>query len=693
MQIYFEYPKYLILVAVALAAATSFLLYYKDKLYKELAKWKKILMASLRFVFVLIILLLLLNPIFKSSETIVQKPILAVVQDNSASILLNKDSVYYKNQYKTELNKLLADLKNRFDLRYLQFDEAINTDTVLNFKGQLTNISSIFPEIISSYAGMNLGAVLIATDGIFNSGENPVYLNNINFPVYSIALGDTISQKDLILKDIMHNHIAFLGNKFPVRILISAEKCLEKESEIIVTKDEKIIYKEKFALPENSKQKYIDIELFADKVGTQQYSVELKKLDSEISYENNFADFIINIVDNRNKILLLANSPHPDLGAIQYALKNNPDFELDLRYIYDFNESVKNYDLVILHQLPSVQFAATTILSEIKKNSIPSLYIIGANTSIQAFNSVETGMKIVANSNKMDDALGSLNLNFVAFELGVDQSFFKYLSPLKVNFADYNFENEAKILLYQSINGVKTTKPLIAFVDDNLGSKLGVICGEGIWRWRLDDYKYNSDHESFNAFINKTVQYLLVKRIKDKLNVEFKQIYNENEPVLINASFYNEAFDLVPNLDLSLVLTNEEGKEFTYSFLNFGNSYRLDMGRLEAGKYKFNVETKFDNRIYEFAGQFLVKSINIESLITTANHSVLHQLAEKTNAKVFYPNEMNKIREQIEADQNIADVAYKNEKLHDFTDLYLLFFVILLFAAVEWGLRKFWGSY
>ena len=242
MQIYFEYPKYLILVAVAIAAATSFLLYYKDKLYKELAKWKKILMASLRFVFVLIILLLLLNPIFKSSETIVQKPILAVVQDNSASILLNKDSVYYKNQYKTELNKLLADLKNRFDLRYLQFDEAINTDTVLNFKGQLTNISSIFPEIISSYAGMNLGAVLIATDGIFNSGENPVYLNNINFPVYSIALGDTISQKDLILKDIMHNHIAFLGNKFPVRILISAEKCLEKESEIIVTKDEKIIY-------------------------------------------------------------------------------------------------------------------------------------------------------------------------------------------------------------------------------------------------------------------------------------------------------------------------------------------------------------------------------------------------------------------------------------------------------------------
>ena len=203
MQIYFEYPKYLILVAVAIAAATSFLLYYKDRLYKELDKWKKILMASLRFVFVLIILLLILNPIFKTSGILVQKPILVFVQDNSASILLNKDSTYYQNQYKTELNNLFDDLKNKFDLRYMQFDEAINTDSVLNYQGQLTNISSIFPEIISSYAGMNLGAVLIATDGIYNSGENPIYLDNINFPVYSIAMGDTISQKDLILKDIL----------------------------------------------------------------------------------------------------------------------------------------------------------------------------------------------------------------------------------------------------------------------------------------------------------------------------------------------------------------------------------------------------------------------------------------------------------------------------------------------------------
>jgi hypothetical protein len=692
VQIYFEYPKYLILVAVAIAAATSFLLYYKDRLYKELDKWKKILMASLRFVFVLIILLLILNPIFKTSGILVQKPILVFVQDNSASILLNKDSTYYQNQYKTELNNLFDDLKNKFDLRYMQFDEAINTDSVLNYQGQLTNISSIFPEIISSYAGMNLGAVLIATDGIYNSGENPIYLDNINFPVYSIAMGDTISQKDLILKDIMHNHIAFLGNKFPVRLLVSAEKCSEKESEIIIRRDEKIVYQSNFELPENASQKQIDIELHADKIGAQQYSVELKKLKDEISYENNFADFIINIVDNRNKVLLLANSPHPDIGAIKYALKDNPDFELEIKYIYDFNESVKNYDLVILHQLPSSQFAATKVFAEIKQNSIPSLYIIGVNTSIQAFNSIETGMKIVSNSNNFDDASGILNSNFLAFDIGVDQSFFKYLSPLKVNFADYNFENEAKILLHQAINGIKTSKPLIVFID-NLNSKNGIICGEGIWKWRLDDFKHNSDHDSFNSFINKTVQYLLVKKIKDKLNLEFKQVYNENEPVIVNVAFYNETFDLVPNLDISLVLKNEENKEFYYSFLNFGNSYRLDMGRLEVGRYSFLVKTKFDNKNYEYSGQFLVKSINIESLITKANHQVLFQLAEKTNAKVFYPNEMREISKEIEANQNIGDIAYKNEKLHNFTDLYLLFFVILLFAALEWILRKFWGGY
>ncbi|MDD3859658.1 MAG: hypothetical protein PHW83_05625 [Bacteroidales bacterium] len=693
MTIYFEYPSYLIIVAAIIAATVSFLLYYKDKLFSELQKWKRFLMTGLRFMFIFIILLLLLNPIFKSSAIIIQKPIVVFVQDNSRSIILNRDSSYYKTTYKQDINELLDKLSKSFDVKYLQFSEITSNDSSLNFDGEITDISSVFPEIISRFSGMNLGAIILATDGIYNRGVNPVYSNYINFPVYSIALGDTISQKDLILKDVMYNRVAFLGNRFPVKVFINAEKCTEKESVINIRRDDKLVYTSKFLIPENSTTNSLELEIYADKLGIQQYDIELKYLKDEISYENNHNTFVVKVIDNRNKILLLANSPHPDIGAIKFALKDNPDFELTIQYIDELKVNIKDFDLVILHQIPSSQNKATGVFSEIEKYSIPTLYILGTSTSLEAFNALKTGLEIKNLSNKTDDATPSYNTSFLAFDPGVDTDvFFKNFSPLKVFFGDYTFQGESKIFLYQNINGVKTSKPLIAITENNK-AKTGYILGEGIWRWRIDDYKYNSEHTGFTTLINRIIQYIIVRRIQDKLTVETKQVFNENEPVILNASFYNEAYELVPNMEVVLKLKNKADKEFKYTFSNYGNSYRLDLGRLPVGTYSYTASTKFEDKEYSASGEFIVQKINLEALITTAGHNILYQLADMTGGKVFYPNNMATIPTVLDNDSNIANIAYTQEKLHTITDLYFLFFVILFFAATEWILRKYWGGY
>jgi len=693
LTIYFEYPSYLIIVAAVIAGATSFLLYYKDKLFAELQKWKRFLMTGLRFMFIFIILLLLLNPIFKSSAIIIQKPIVVFVQDNSRSIILNRDSSYYKTSYKQDVKELLNNLKESYDVKYLQFSEFTSNDSILNFDGEITDISSVFPEVIARFSGMNLGAVIIATDGIYNRGVNPVYANNINFHVYSIALGDTISQKDLILKDVMHNRVAFLGNRFPVKIFINAEKCTEKESEIVVRRDDKIVYSAKFPIPENSTSTSLEFEIYADKLGIQQYDIEIKHLKDEISYENNHKTFVVNVIDNRNKILLLANSPHPDIGALKFALKDNPDFELNIQYINELKVNIKDFDLVILHQIPSNQNKATAVFTEIEKYSIPTLFILGTSSSLEAFNALKNGLEIKNLSNKTDDATPSFNNSFLAFDPGVNTDmFFKNLSPLKVFFGDYIFQGESKIFLYQNINGVKTSKPLIAITENNK-AKTGFIMGEGIWRWRMDDYKYNSEHTGFTTLINRIIQYIIVRRIQDKLTVETKQVFNENEPVIINASFYNEAYELVPNMEVVLKLKNKAGKEFKYTFSNYGNSYRLDLGRLPVGIYNYTASTKFEDKEYTASGEFIVQKINLEALVTIAGHNILYQLADMTGGKVFYPDNMATIPKVLDNASNITNIAYTQEKLHTITDLYFLFFIILLFAASEWILRKYWGGY
>ncbi|MDD4149862.1 MAG: hypothetical protein PHE33_07520 [Bacteroidales bacterium] len=693
MEIYFEYPYYLIIVAVIFAVAISFFLYYKDKNFKDLEPWKKWTMTSLRFVFVLIILLLLLSPVIKTKGLIIQKPVIVVAQDNSSSLLLNKDSVFYQTKYKANLDKLIAKLSNDYDVRYLQFSETTENDTVLDFSGKMSDVSSVFPEIIARYAGMNLGAVILATDGIYNKGINPTYSKNLDFPVYSIALGDTISQKDLIIDDLVHNKIAFFGNKFPLRIYVSAEKCSEQNAKLTISRDSKIIYSDDITIPKDGNINTIDVDIAADKLGIQKYDVKVEHLENEISYENNEAVFVINVIDNRNKILILANAPHPDIGAISFAIKDNPDFEIHTEFINEFSGSVADYDLIVLHQLPSVRNNIASIISNIDKNSIPVLFVLGSATDFKNFNNLDKGLQIKSLSNKHDDAQPFFNQDFVSFGIGFDEKlFFNDMSALKVVFGDYKILSDAKVLLYQKISGVKTDKPLVLFSEQN-GVKTGFITGEGIWRWRIDDFRANTTHDNYKTLINRIFQYMIVKKIQDKLLVESALVFSENQNVVFTAEFYNEAYELVKGLDLEMRLTDENDKEYRHFFGNQGDAYRLDIGRIPAGTYSYIVESEFDNKTYTATGKIIVKTINVEALNTTANHIVLEQLAEQTGGKVFYPNNMDEIVNSIAANSEITSLAYEKEKLYTLTDLYYLFFVILAFAATEWGLRKFWGGY
>lgn len=692
MRISFEYPIYLVILAIILAASLAFLLYYKDKLFKDLEPWKKHLMTFLRFFYLSILLLLLLNPIYKHISKYIQEPIVLIVQDNSKSIILNKDSIYYKSEYKSKIESLVNQLQNNYDTRYFQFGENLTTDSILDFSDNLTNISSCLNELISRFSGMNLAAVILATDGIYNTGLNPEYMTNLNFPIYSIALGDTITQKDLIIKDVFHNKFAFYKNKFPIRIEIAAEKCSEHETELNILRDNKIIHSSKIEIPANSTSKYIELDIEADKIGISKYDINLKALKNEISNENNNYSFVVNVIDSRSKILILANGPHPDIGAIKYAIQDNPHFDLSIKYAYEQNIKVSDYDLIILHQLPSTTQNISNILSEIEKKHISTLYIIGNTSSIQNFNNIQNGIEIISETNKSDEANPSLNPNFNTFDLNIDPQFFNTLSPLKVVFGKYNFSVENKVLLYQKINGIKTDRILMSFITNN-NSKSCIIFGEGIWKWRLDDFKYNSEHSNFNNLINKTCQYLLTQNIKNKLVIDNKQIYNENEPIIIAAQVYNEAYQAVPNLDINFSIKDQDGKDYQYIFNSLSNEYRLDLSKLSSGLYKYIATTTFDNKEYSSTGEFIIHKLNLEAINTTANHALLFRLANKTSGQVFFPQNISDIPDVLNKNTDIHDIAYEIEKNNTISDMYFIFFIILIAASTEWILRKYWGAY
>lgn len=674
-----------------IAVALAIFLYHKDKTFVELEVWKKRLLTVLRAIFIFLTLALLLNPIIKHITRDIRKPIVVIAQDNSKSILYNKDSVFYKTEYSKNIKDFADELSGDYDVCLMPFSDGAEQSDSINFTGESTNISATLKEISSRYSGANVGAIILATDGIYNKGQNPQYANISKYPVFCIAMGDTISRKDLIIKDVIHNNITFLGNKFPVRILVSADKCTEKNARITISRKGKNIFSQVFYLPENGTTKSIDAELVADQIGLQQYKISVEHLDNETSYENNDAEFFIEVIDKRDKALLIADAPHPDVGAIKSALKGNPDIELDVKYMYENNISVKGYDLVITHQLPTAKNNANNIFTEIEKYKIPQIFILGTQTAYRYFDNLGTNLQTNVQQNSFDDAVPYFNSNFNSFTIDAPE-YLQQLPPLKVPYCTPKISGETKTLLYQTINGIKTDKPLVFFTErDN--RKNCFIIGEGLWRWRIYDFKQNSSNENFNSLIVKIIRFTITQQQKNKLIVDSKSLYNDNENVIITAEFYNDAYEIVPDLDIEVALKDSSDNEFKYTMETNGKGYRIDLGKLTKGSYTCKFSTEFDGKNYETSIAFIVRKINLEAQNLTANHNILYSIANANGGKVYYPDNFSGIKDDLKDNPNIQNVAYEKESLSTIMDFWYLFFCILLFATAEWFLRKFWGGY
>src|SRR4051812_37451153 len=197
----FEHSPAFIILCVAIGVGYAWLL------YKTKHTWGKTTNRILFFVRALAVALaafLLIGPILKLTTNQYEKPSVVFLVDNSQSVqevLGAEKQAQFQNQLTTQ-SKSLEDAGYQIEFREL---------------GSATsNIHGALRSITSDYEGKNLAGIVLASDGVYNSGPSPLY-TTLRIPVYAIGVGDTTQRVDLALKNIAFNKIAYQGNRFPVR--------------------------------------------------------------------------------------------------------------------------------------------------------------------------------------------------------------------------------------------------------------------------------------------------------------------------------------------------------------------------------------------------------------------------------------------------------------------------------------------
>ena len=676
-----------------LCAGLSWLYYKKVAANRDWSKPQTRLLTALRAIGLFLLCLLLIGLVWESVEYRKEKPLFITLVDQSASMKNYSDSSKVTariNEFSKQLEERFSD---RFDLVTLSIGEKTRAFNSLQFSDKQTDLADGFEHIRELYFNRNIGGIVLISDGNFNHGTHPMYsAERIELtPVFTLGVGDTITRRDQVLRSVNTNEVAFLNNQFPVEATVDFNRIPVGPATVSLLHQGRVIATQTVQCTNPIfDQQQVVFTVDAKVKGFQRYTVQVEQKSGEFSYENNRQSCYIEVVDNKSLICLLSSAPHPDLAAIRAVLEEDKQTAVQSGLTAGYSLPKERPSLVVWYEngtKPNPELFKT-----LKERKIPILLIVGPTTTAAVLRSYDIGLGLPS-GNQQDDVQATVSSGFSAFSF--TSSFtdaLQYYPPLRTKFGNYTLPGNAEIMLTQRIGNIAKKDPLF-FVTQRNDTRIGVLLGEGIWRWKIKEFSQKHAIDGFREFVQKTVQYLVVRQNNEPLRVTLPKRFTVAEDVEVKAEFYNEAMELITTPELVLDLTAANGKKTRLDFSPMSNFYKVNAGQLEPGTYSWVVTATHNGKKYRKSGDFVVEDISIEQADTRADFSVLNQLASQSDG-LFRPlNRSNELLDALKSRSDIATLQFADSGYTALIDWKWIFVFLILVFGAEWFLRRWWGSY
>lgn len=697
MQWILSYPSWLLLFLALLSGGLTYLLYaHKDALKDVQPFWKGIL-GLLRFSAFFLIGLLLFNPLLKHITTITDPPVILVLEDNSSSLLQgwNKQerAIYLKERV-----PVLKDIQSQFKSYFYSFGsdlKSINPNDTLDFNEISTDIHSALETVMQNHTGSNISAIVLATDGLYNTGSSPLYANVRGVPVYVVALGDTTVRKDLMVRQLRYNDLVYLGDEYSVLIDLSAVR-LEGNTTTLTVRNESgtLLKTETISIGNADWSATSEIKIKADKPGINKVTVSVSDINGEVTNQNNIATAYINVIDGRQKVLLLYDAPHPDVRFLKDVLEANKNFETKVSRWADWTGSLSVYDMVILHGLPSVKDRSRSAeLVRYVKDAGPVWFITTTNSDQVLLNEMQNMVKLEVSNKTANEVLPRFESAFSRFSISNPAlQWLDEVPPLVTPYGNHVVNAGTEVVWYQNIGKVSTKLPLL--VTGGNSKKRALLLGEGLWRWAMQEQLRKNVQENTSEWVDRLIQYLAVKTDQRPFRIRAgKDVYNEGEAVTLDASLFNASFQLINEPDVMLNVKGDNGSAIDVVMDKTSNAYSMRLGALAPGTYTASAKVDVNGKTLNTNARFTVRELFLETLQTTADHSLLQSLSLATGGKMLTHRNMQQLPQMLKDDDRIRPLLSEQLTTQSLLDIKWYFFLIIILLSAEWFLRRFLGTY
>lgn len=666
---------FVILAAIVALGLVLYQYYYKSKKRGKL----NVLLSFLRFIGLFGLFILLINPKFSKNEYALEKANFIVLTDNSSSVADSKRSIVNTLD---EINTSTA-LSEKFTIRHYNFGGTIRQTDSLSFLEKNTNLSKALKSLDEVYANTN-SAIVILSDGNTTIGDDYVFSSeNSKFPMYPIAIGDTTQYEDIRIDQVNSNKYAFLKNKYPLEVYVSYDGNREVNSRVTITINGKNIYRENIKLSSTNNSKIIKTLVSANTTGVKNVKISLADLPNEQNTQNNSRNTVVEVLDEKTKIVIISSVMHPDIGALRKSIESNEQRSLSIKKPTVNLKNLDDVDVFILYQ-PNPSFVPVYNFLEKKKASV--FTIGGTKTN---WNSINKALRKynIEEGYPNQEVFGISNPSFTKFDIS-DFSMEDF-PPLASNAGPIVVPSEGETLIQMKIQGKTMQSPLLYAMEIGEYKEI-VLFGENIWKWRMQSFRNNENFNNFDDFIGKLMLYLASNKGKNRLDIDYESVYEGSNNAKIKASYFDEAFVFDSNASLLVKLKNSEsGTTEEIPMLLKNSFYEADLTDISPGQYTFTVTIENENRSQ--SGSFTILDFDVEKQFSSTNDKKLGQLASATNGKLYFPNQTESLVQNLLNDKQFVPTQKATKNIVSLIDFLVLLAIIIVALAAEWFIRKYNG--
>ena len=203
-------------------------------------------------------------------------------------------------------------------------------------------------------------------------------------------------------------------------------------------------------------------------------------------------------------------------------------------------------------------------------------------------------------------------------------------------------------------------------------------------------YLQDDSFEAFDDFFGRLIQYLASNKRRSRLEVTSETFYYNNNPIKIDAQYFDSNYVFDPRASLSITVTNTDSEETrSFPLLLKSNFYEVDLNSLPAATYRFTVSVR-DEAVAR-SGSFTILDFNVEQQFLNANVTKLQRVATNTQGKAYYATQMEALREALIRDDRFQSVQKSEQKIVPLIDWKFLLGIIVLSLGLEWFIRKYNG--